>query len=89
MKNQRNLILALLSAMLFGGLAPVSAQAAETRVALVIGNANYPSGALATPANDAGLIAQTLQAAGFDDTVSGPAADTLAIKSLNVFRSES
>src|SRR3979490_3052880 len=66
MKHQRNLILALLSVLLFGGLALASAQAAETRVALVIGNANYSSGALPTPANDAGLIAQTLQAAGFD-----------------------
>jgi uncharacterized caspase-like protein len=39
---------------------------AEKRVALVIGNAGYQAGALATSANDAGLIAQTLQAAGFD-----------------------
>src|SRR2546425_9614573 len=38
----------------------------EKRVAFVIGNAAYPSGTLATAANDAGLIAQTLQAAGFD-----------------------
>src|SRR6202158_5586538 len=38
----------------------------EKRIALVIGNANYQAGALPTPANDAGLIAQTLQAAGFD-----------------------
>ena len=42
------------------------AQPPEKRIALVIGNAAYQSGALATPANDAGLIAQTLQAAGFD-----------------------
>src|SRR6201985_4025298 len=35
-------------------------------IALVIGNAGYQAGALTTPANDAGLIAQTLQAAGFD-----------------------
>jgi Caspase domain len=47
-------------------LASTSAQAAEKRIALVVGNANYSSGALPTPANDAGLIAQTLQAAGFD-----------------------
>jgi uncharacterized caspase-like protein len=39
---------------------------AETRIALVIGNAGYQAGALNTPANDAGLIAQTLQASGFD-----------------------
>jgi uncharacterized caspase-like protein len=68
MKHHRNLLLALVSVLLFGGTALARAQAAETRVALVIGNANYPSGALPTPANDAGLIAQTLQAAGFDVT---------------------
>src|SRR6266508_5968525 len=43
-----------------------SAATAEKRIALVIGNAGYHVGPLATPANDAGLIAQTLQAAGFD-----------------------
>ncbi len=37
----------------------------EKRVAFVVGNANYAAGALPTAANDAGLIAQTLQAAGF------------------------
>ena len=36
------------------------------RIALVIGNASYRDEALATTANDAGLVAQTLQAAGFD-----------------------
>lgn len=38
----------------------------EKRVALVIGNTAYQQGALPTTANDAGLIAQTLQVAGFD-----------------------
>jgi uncharacterized caspase-like protein len=38
----------------------------EKRIAFVAGNAAYEAGPLATPANDAGLIAQTLQAAGFD-----------------------
>src|SRR5207247_10333165 len=42
------------------------AAGAEKRIALVIGNAGYQAGALTTPANDAGLIAQTLEAAGFD-----------------------
>src|SRR5262249_36570488 len=46
-----------------------SAASAEKRIALVIGNAGYQAGALTTPANDAGLIAQTLQAAGFDVAV--------------------
>ena len=42
--------------------------AAEKRIALVIGNAAYEAKPLETTANDAGLIAQTLQAAGFDVT---------------------
>ena len=45
--------------------APAAAQS-EKRVALVIGNGSYQQRALPTAANDAGLIAQTLQAAGFD-----------------------
>lgn len=49
----------------FGSTALALAQS-QKRLAFVIGNAAYPSGSLATPANDAGLIAQTLQAAGFD-----------------------
>src|SRR3569832_3027035 len=39
--------------------------ASEKRIALVVGNGSYAKGPLATAANDAGLIAQTLQAAGF------------------------
>src|SRR6202163_1812357 len=38
----------------------------EPRIALVIGDPYSQAGALPTSANDAGLIAQTLQAAGFD-----------------------
>jgi uncharacterized caspase-like protein len=44
----------------------LSAAQSEQRIALVIGNAAYQQGALPTTANDAGLVAQTLQAAGFD-----------------------
>jgi uncharacterized caspase-like protein len=44
---------------------------AETRFALVIGNDQYKTAKLATPANDAGLVADALQAAGF--TVTGAA----------------
>jgi uncharacterized caspase-like protein len=40
--------------------------APNPRIALVIGNATYRDVALATTANDAGLVAQTLQSAGFD-----------------------
>lgn len=53
-------------AFAFGSVAPATAQQTEARIALVIGNAAYQAGELKTPANDAGLIAQTLQAAGFD-----------------------
>jgi uncharacterized caspase-like protein len=44
------------------------AEPVEKRIALVIGNGTYPAGTLHTAVNDAGLIAQTLQAAGFDVT---------------------
>ncbi|MGA8612563.1 MAG: caspase domain-containing protein, partial [Xanthobacteraceae bacterium] len=44
---------------------------AETRFALVIGNDQYKTARLATAANDAGLVADALQAAGF--TVTGAA----------------
>ncbi len=58
----------LVSILLILVATPIGAFAAEHRIALVVGNANYQTGALPTPANDAGLIAQTLQAAGFDVT---------------------
>jgi len=48
-------------------VSPVGAQASpEKRLALIVGNAAYKARPLPTPANDAGLVAQTLQAAGFD-----------------------
>ena len=46
--------------------APAAQAQSNPRIALVIGNATYRDAALATTANDAGLVAQTLQAAGFD-----------------------
>ncbi|HLX18218.1 MAG TPA: caspase family protein [Bradyrhizobium sp.] len=59
-----------LSLVLFSGLAgalsSAAAQQQEKRVALVIGNGAYAKAPLATTANDAGLVAQNLQAAGFD-----------------------
>ncbi|WP_424362163.1 caspase family protein [Methylocystis parvus] len=44
------------------------AEAAERRLALVVGESAYGAKSLPTAANDAGLVAQTLQAAGFDVT---------------------
>src|SRR6266699_6406177 len=49
-----------------GILSSAAAQQQEKRIALVVGNGAYAKAPLATAANDAGLIAQTLQAAGFD-----------------------
>jgi len=51
---------------LAGHLSAAGAQQPEKRIALVVGNGAYAKSPLATAANDAGLIAQTLQAAGFD-----------------------
>ncbi|MBR1275427.1 caspase family protein [Bradyrhizobium sp. AUGA SZCCT0283] len=51
---------------LAGYLSAAAAQQPEKRIALVVGNAAYAKSPLPTAANDAGLIAQTLQAAGFD-----------------------
>lgn len=42
------------------------AQAKNPRIALVVGNSAYADQALPTMANDAGLMAQTLQSAGFE-----------------------
>jgi uncharacterized caspase-like protein len=47
-------------------IAQQEAQNPNPRIALVIGNATYKDQAVSTTANDAGLVAQTLQAAGFD-----------------------
>ena len=67
--------LSVTAALLLSGLVAVvqatltparAASADEKRFALVIGNGDYAAGRLPTAANDAGLIAQTLQAAGFD-----------------------
>ena len=56
--------------LFFGALSVIPsvavAQQQEKRIALVIGNGAYTKVPLATAANDGGLIAQTLQAAGFD-----------------------
>ncbi len=53
---------------LFLGIALLTLPArAETRVALVIGNSDYALvPALANPANDAALMAETLRAVGFE-----------------------
>ena len=63
-----SLCLLLMSAFpaLLGSAAAQQSPAQEKRIALVVGNGAYAKAPLPTGANDAGLIAQTLQAAGFD-----------------------
>jgi uncharacterized caspase-like protein len=68
MGNVRHVVLVALAVILAAALGRAG-HAAEMRFALVIGNDEYKSAKPATPANDAGLIANALQAAGF--TVTG------------------
>jgi uncharacterized caspase-like protein len=65
MKTIPRLLIACFALISLALASPLRAEA-EKRIAFVVGNAAYQAGPLATPANDAGLIAQTLQAAGFD-----------------------
>src|ERR1700738_2766655 len=60
-------------------LASALAQAAETRIALVIGNSDYSSGSLPNPANDAKLISDALTNLGFD-VIARRNADQIAMK---------
>ena len=67
--NLRRIAIAVLATSL---VAPVStrvwAQGSTSRLALVIGEAQYREGPLATAANDGGLMADLLRQAGFDVT---------------------
>jgi uncharacterized caspase-like protein len=69
MRRSARRFLFCLIALLAVAIVPRLGRADELRFALVIGNSDYKVGALATPANDAGLVADALQAAGF--TVTG------------------
>jgi hypothetical protein len=72
MRLNRGLAIFASCLLLFGAFSVIPsaaiAQQQEKRIALVIGNGAYAKAPLATAANDGGLIAQTLQAAGFDVT---------------------
>jgi uncharacterized caspase-like protein len=66
MRYIQTFLTSLMMLLAVGLLGPAAGQQAERRIALVIGNGAYTAAPLQTAANDAGLIAQTLQAAGFD-----------------------
>ena len=55
-------------ATLLAATATASLAAAGSRVALVIGNANYKVGALKNPVNDAKAVATSLRSLGFEVT---------------------
>ena len=57
---------AIVAGAAFGAAVPAPGE--SPRIALVIGESRYKTGPLPTAANDAGLIADTLQRAGFDVT---------------------
>nr|WP_255726463.1 caspase family protein [Microvirga sp. ACRRW] len=61
---KRAIVFAVFALTAFAG--SVSAASAQQRLALVIGQSAYEGRQLATAANDAGLIAQTLTSAGFE-----------------------
>jgi uncharacterized caspase-like protein len=63
----RLFVTALTACLCLSGAAQGQRQSGGPRIALVIGNAQYAD-PLATPANDAGLVAETLRGAGFDVT---------------------
>lgn len=77
------IFLSLLLALALAGA--TAAKAAETRLALVIGEAHYKVAPLATPVNDAGLIAATLKDAGFDVTEGADLNGTDLRKALHDF----
>ena len=68
MRQFRRLTLAMVAALALtcGFVTGAVAQQKQARFAFIIGNDDYEGAALPTAANDAGLIAQTLTAAGFD-----------------------
>ena len=69
MSNFPRLAVWLVVLLVLTTLGQRTSSAAEVRFALVVGNDEYKDAKLATPANDAGLVADALQAAGF--TVTG------------------
>jgi formylglycine-generating enzyme required for sulfatase activity len=68
-------------------LAPLIAQAAETRIALVIGNSDYASGPLPNPANDAKLMADALTGLGFEVIARRNADQTVMKRAIEEFGS--
>ena len=68
MLGLRSILFALAALLSMALAAPVFSQqpAPNPRIALIVGEQAYPDQPLGTTANDAGLVAQTLQAGGFD-----------------------
>lgn len=79
--------LALVLCLLLASALPLEHAAAETRVALIIGNSAYQKTdlRLPNPANDAAAMARALKAAGFETIVQQNASRTDFYKALSQF----
>jgi uncharacterized caspase-like protein len=76
-------------AALFVSLCLASAAAADTRVALVIGNSAYDRvGALPNPRNDAAMVADVLNSEGFKVTLVQDATRVAMVRALRTFGDE-
>src|SRR5271169_1816909 len=74
-------------AALFVSLCLASAAAADTRVALVIGNSAYDRvGALPNPRNDAAMVADVLNSEGFKVTLVQDATRVAMVRAANLRR---
>ena len=62
-----------------------AAQAAEQRIALVVGNSAYPSARLKNPVNDATAIAAKLRALGFEVTLKNEASQRELTRAISQF----
>jgi uncharacterized caspase-like protein len=74
-----------LTLLVLAMVSPALAYAADPRIGLVIGNSDYPTGALLNPANDAKTIAETLTALGFDVVVRRNADQIVMKRSIQDF----
>ena len=81
----RGLLPAALLAPALALAQPAPAPAPESRVALVIGNAAYPSSRLRNPVNDATAVAERLRALGFEVTLKTDVKQREMTRAVSVF----
>ena len=82
---RKKLLSAVALATLAGSGALAQTAAPSNRIALVLGNSKYQAGPLATAANDAGLVASTLRAEGFDVAGAADVTNAQLVSAINDF----